>query len=225
MCGRYAISHTAADLQSLFGVVNPDAFADLARYNIAPTQLVPMVYRNREGERSAGNARWGLVPSWVRDPADWKASTFNARSEEVGSKPTFRNAFRRGRVLIPASGFYEWKREGGSKTPYHIRKRSGEPLAFAGLMDVWRDRESDDRLVSCTILTMAADGPVEELHDRMPVMVAKEEFDTWLSHGDPEEALRTVLATVPLGEIELYPVSPAVNSTRNDDPSFIVPLA
>ena len=225
MCGRYAISHTAGDLQSLFDVVNPQDFAVEQRYNIAPTQLVPMVFRNREGERSAGNARWGLVPGWVKNPSDWKASTFNARSEEVANKPTFRNAFKRGRVLIPASGFYEWKREGGSKTPYHIRKRNGEPLAFAGLMDIWRDRESDDRLVSCTILTTASAGPIEELHNRMPVMVAKEEFDTWLSGDDSEAALQEVLASPPLDEIELYPVSSAVNNTRNDDPSFVTPLA
>ena len=224
MCGRYAISHSAADLQSLFDVVNPRDFTVDARYNIAPTQLVPMVFRNREGERSAGNARWGLIPGWVKKPSEWKASTFNARSEEVAGKPTFRNAFKRGRVLVPASGFYEWKREGGTKTPYHIRQRSGEPLAFAGLMDIWRDKESDERLVSCTILTTAAAGPVEELHNRMPVMVDRSEFDDWLSNEDPQEALQQVLSSAPLDEIELYPVDSAVNSTRNDDPSFVVPL-
>lgn len=225
MCGRYAISHSAADLQSLFEVVNPDHLSAQPRYNIAPTQLVPMVFLNREGERSAGNARWGLIPGWVKQPSDWKASTFNARSEEAAGKPTYRNAFKRGRVLIPASGFYEWKREGGAKTPFHIRKSSGEPLAFAGLMDIWRDRESDERLVSCTILTTAAAGPVEQLHDRMPVMVARSEFDSWLSSEDSEEALRRILASAPIDEMELFPVSPAVNSTRNDDPSFVVPLA
>ena len=225
MCGRYAISHTADDLQSLFGVVNPDDFDIDPRYNIAPTQLIPMVFRNRDGERSAGKARWGLVPSWVKSPAEWKASTFNARSEEVAGKPTYRNAFRRGRVLIPASGFYEWKREGSAKTPFHIRRKSGDPLAFAGLMDIWRDRGSDDRLVSCTILTTSSAGPIEELHNRMPVMVDEEEFDTWLSSDDSESALQQVLSNAPLDEIELYPVPSGVNSTRNDDPSFVLPLA
>lgn len=219
------MSHTAADLQLLFGVVNPDDFSSDPRYNIAPTQLVPIVFRNREGKRSTGRARWGLIPSWVGKPSEWRASTFNARREEAASKLTFRQAFKRGRVLIPASGFYEWRREGDAKTPYHVRSREGTPLAFAGLMDIWRDKRSDERLVSCAILTTASEGVLAELHDRMPVVVAPGEFNTWLAEPQSDEALGRVLRSAPLASLELYPVSSAVNSTRNDAPSFVAPLA
>jgi putative SOS response-associated peptidase YedK len=224
MCGRYAFSHTMADLQALFQVANADDLAAAPRYNIAPTQLVPVVFRDPEGTRTAGWARWGLVPHWVGEPSEWRAATFNARSEEVAAKPAFRQAFKRGRVLVPASGFYEWRREGGAKTPYHIRRRDGSPLAFAGLMDVWRDRESDERLVSCAILTTASRGPLLELHDRMPVMVQPDDFEPWLASDRPAEALEHLLAADVTADLEVYRVSALVNSTKNDQADFTLPV-
>jgi putative SOS response-associated peptidase YedK len=224
MCGRYAFTHSVADLQALFDVANPEEFGVEARYNIAPTQPVPIVFRGRDGVRRAGRARWGLVPNWVKSPSEWRAATFNARSEEAPRKPAFRQAFQRGRILVPASGFYEWKRDDGAKTPYHVRARDGSPLAFAGLMDVWRDRNSDERLVSCTVLTTGSRGMLEPLHDRMPVMVAPRLFDTWLEDDDPEAAVEGLVAAAPLDALEMYPVSTEVNSSRGDDPSFTVPI-
>lgn len=225
MCGRYAFSHSTADLQALFDVVNPDELAFEPRYNIAPTQVVPIVFSNREGLRSAGRARWGLIPGWVKDPKEWRASTFNARSEEVASKPTYRNAFKRGRILVPATGFYEWMRNGAEKRPFFIRPRDRTPLAFAGLMDVWRDKQSDERLVSCTILTTAAVGPMTELHSRMPVIVAKDEYEPWLTGDDSSAVLEEVIANMPADRIESYEVDRLVNNTRNDEARCIEPLA
>lgn len=224
MCGRYAFSHSAADLQALFDVINPNVLAAAARYNIAPTQQVTIVFRNREGQRSAGRARWGLIPHWVKDPGQWRAATFNARSEDVEHKPTFRQAFRRGRVLVPASGFYEWKHENGGKTPYHVRAKDGRPLVFAGLMDVWRDKQGGEPLVSCSILTAPSKGRLEDLHRRMPVIVPAREFEAWLSSEEPAAALEQVRAAFEADDLEVYPVTREVNSAREDRPEFIVPL-
>jgi putative SOS response-associated peptidase YedK len=224
MCGRYAFSHSVADMQALFDVANPEQLGGEARYNIAPTQPVNLVFRDREAVRRAGRARWGLVPSWVKDPREWKASTFNARSEDAAVKPTFRQAVRRGRVLIPASGFYEWKRENGAKAPYYVRASDGGPLAFAGLMDVWRGKEGDERLVSCAILTTASAGRLQDLHDRMPVMVPAEEFDDWLGGSDGAAALERIVASGPDRDLEVYRVSTAVNSARDDRPEFSEPV-
>jgi putative SOS response-associated peptidase YedK len=212
-------------MQALFDVSNPEELGQEARYNIAPTQTVTVVFRNREGLRKAGRARWGLIPGWVKNPGEWKASTFMARSEDAAMKPTFRQAFRRGRVLIPASGFYEWRRENGAKAPYHVRAKDGGPLAFAGLMDVWRDRESDERLVSCAVLTTASAGLLRDLHDRMPVMVAPDEFDEWLGGDDGSTPLGRILAAGPARDLEVYRVSQAVNSARDDRPEFSQPVA
>lgn len=224
MCGRYAFSHSLDDLQALFQVVNPEALAGTSSYNIAPTKSVTIVFRSRDGSRKAGRARWGLVPHWVKDPTEWRASTFNARSEDAAKKPTFRQAFRQGRVLVPASGFYEWRREDGVKIPYHVRARGGEPLAFAGLMDVWRSKNSDERLVSCAILTTASSGSLRDLHDRMPVIVPEQEFEHWLSSEEPGEALDRVLGAGGHDDLEVYRVTTEVNSSRDDRPEFIEPV-
>lgn len=210
----------------MFDVVNPEQLSDAGRYNIAPTQKVTMVFRNRAGRRSAGKARWGLIPHWVENPSEWRAATFNARSEDVDRKPTFRQAFKRGRVLVPASGFYEWKREEGGKTPYHVRAKDGCPLAFAGLMDVWRDKQRDDEvLVSCAVLTAPSAGQLEDLHPRMPVIVQPSAFEAWLSSEEPGRALQQVLGAMKTDDLEVYPVSSEVNSARRDRPEFVLPLS
>lgn len=222
MCGRYTIYHGEDELQDLLGVLNAGAWALEPHYNIAPTALVPIVFLSRAGERLAGRARWGLVPRWVDDPAAWRASTFNARSEEAAGKPAFREAFRRGRVLIPASGFYEWQR--GTKVPHHIRLGGGEPFAFAGLMDVWRSRDGARRLVSCTILTTRANDRLAGLHHRMPVIVRPDEYGAWLDREVPPEELGEILQPFPDEAVEAYPVSTDVNSGRGNSPSFIEEL-
>lgn len=225
MCGRYAFTHSLDDLRALFGPLEVGDLASDPRYNVAPTQSVPVVYLDEQGNRRIDTARWGLVPGWVKSPSDWKASTFNARSEDVANKPAFRNAFRRGRVLIPASGFFEWRREGARKQPYYIRRKDGRPLAFAGLMDVWRDQSDDERLVSCTILTTSSRGAIQELHHRMPLFIAADDFQEWLATSEPAVTLERLRDEVPVDDLELYPVTPAVNDARNEDPSFVRPLS
>lgn len=224
MCGRYAFTHSIDDLRALFGPLEVGDLGSEPRYNVAPTQSVPVVSLDEQGSRRIDTARWGLVPGWVKSPSDWKASTFNARSEDVASKPAFRNAFRRGRVLIPTSGFFEWRREGGRKQPYYIRRKDGQPLAFAGLMDVWRDQGGDERLVSCTILTTSSRGVIEELHHRMPLFIAPDDFQEWLATSEPAVTLERLRHEVSVDDLELYPVTQAVNDARNEDPSFVRPL-
>ena len=225
MCGRYGLFHNERRLQGLFDVVNPQAFALEPRYNIAPTSLVPLVFSDRDERRRAGKARWGLVPHWVDSPASWNASTFNARSEEVRDKPTFRDAFRRGRVLIPASGFFEWKRDEGGKTPHFVRSAHHEPLAFAGLMDVWRSDDGRERLVSCTILTTAPNAEMAPLHDRMPVLLHLDDFDLWLDRSASPDDAQELLEPAPDGDLEAFAVSSAVNRVGNDGPGLIEPAS
>jgi putative SOS response-associated peptidase YedK len=165
MCGRYTLHHDSEVLAEHFGV----AFrAFRARYNLAPTEHVRFIFSNYSEQRQAGVAHWGLVPHWSKTGTT-DMPLFNARSETVLEKPAFRNAFIRGRCLIPASGWYEWKWDEGGKQPYYLKPKTDEPLAFAGLFDVWRG-EGDTRLVSCTVLTTAAPKELMWLHERMPVV-------------------------------------------------------
>lgn len=226
MCGRTTLYHDHRDLQLRLGVVNPELFERLEpRYNIAPTERLPVVFRNRRGERQAGLARWGLVPHWAEHPSRWRASSFNARAEGAEEAPTFRTAFRRGRVVVPASGFFEWTRDGaGARRPHYVAAADGGPLLFAGLMDVWRARDGGERLVSASILTTTPNALMRGLHDRMPVLLAPEDLDAWLEPGAPPERLRALLRPAPDDLLRAHPVTPEVNRSGRDDPRFVEPL-
>lgn len=204
MCGRYAL-HSNPDVVALqFGLESLPDFAP--RHNIAPTAEVLIVKRD-----GAALARWGLVPRWSKD-ASIGAKLTNARAETLGEKHSFRDAYHRRRCLIPANGFYEWKRQGALQQPYYVHPADGELFAFAGLWDTWRDMES------CTIVTTEANASVRSIHDRMPVIIAPEHYAGWL-HG--EEGL---LRPAPAGLIRCYPVSPAVNRAANESPGLIAPM-
>ena len=150
---------------------------------------------------------------------------FNARNETVLEKPAFRNAFIRGRCLIPASGWYEWKRDGGSKQPYYLKPHTGEPLAFAGLFDVWRG-EGEKRLVSCTVLTTTAPDELTWLHERAPVVLDYDHYDRWLDRSTPDIAdLSELLRPYPADELEVYPVTPKVNRAGTDEPELLEPVS
>lgn len=219
MCGRYTLYHPPEQLQSLFGAPFPSL---TSHYNIAPTQSVPFVFLDAHEECNAGIAKWGLVPHWVKHPKDFKANLFNARAETASEKPAFRDAFKRGRCLIPSSGFYEWKRTEGGKTPHFIRFADDEPFAFAGLFDVWRDEQAGERLVSCTILTTDPNPLMAELHERMPVIVHLDDYDLWLSREiTRQEDLEDILKPFPDSAMEAYPVSARVNSPRVDEAALI----
>jgi len=217
MCGRYTLYHYEDELDALFAVTG---LATASRYNIAPTQPVPMVRQRDDGSREALNARWGLIPHWVKELQRFKANLFNARSETAGQKPSFRDALRRRRCLLPASGFYEWSGSAGGKRPYYIHRRDGRPLALAGLWSVWAGGEAP--LVSCTILTTRPNAVVAPLHDRMPVIVDPDEFECWLDPTNEDPArLEDLLDPFDDDALEAYPVSRAVGSPAVDRPELI----
>ncbi len=189
MCGRYTLHADKDALARQFGL----DFGEVApRYNLAPTERIRFVFSNASEARQAGFARWGLVPHWSKD-GDTGKPLFNARSETVLKKPAFRDAFARGRRLIPASGWYEWSKvDDGGKQPYHLRMKESGPFAFAGLFDIWRGEEGK-RLVSCTILTTAASDGLGWLHERMPVVLGYDDYDRWLDRSTPDIADLTEL--------------------------------
>jgi putative SOS response-associated peptidase YedK len=213
MCGRFGLFHSSELLSQHFGL----DFGSLEpRYNLAPTQLIPFIFQNADEERQLGRARWSKEGST-------KTPLFNARSETVLEKPAFKTAFIRGRCLIPASGFYEWLRDkDGHKRPYFLKPRADEPMAFAGIFDVWRDAEKRKRLVSCSILTTASSEDLSWLHDRMPAILDYDDYDLWLDRGTPDIAdLRELLKPYPSEELEVYPVGTKVNSARVEGPKLI----
>lgn len=221
MCGRYTLTMPVETLAEEFGVAGP--LPELSpSYNVAPTQEVAAVLVDGD-ERHLEMLRWGLIPSWADDP-QIGSRMINARSETVAEKPSFRGAFRKRRCLIPADGFYEWQRTGNGKQPYYVRAKDGSPFAFAGLWESWgRDGEE---IRSCTILTTEANEIVGEVHHRMPVIVAPENYEVWL---DPDvrdtEWFTALLTPYPAEEMEAYPVSRFVNSPSNDDKRCVEPVA
>ena len=212
MCGRYTL--TIKDFSKHYGV-EQGQLEFTPSYNIAPTQTVPLV-ATLSGERTVTLARWGLIPAWAKRPDDMKANLFNARSETAHEKASFKGPLRYKRAIIPASGFYEWKREGSAKTPYYLELEGDEPIGFAGLYDLWQGE-----LLSCTILTTAPNKLMATLHDRMPVILSPNDYDRWLdpSVTDPDEVQK--LLNPYAGEMHAHPVSRAVNNVRNDGPELV----
>lgn len=219
MCGRYSLICTD-DLGNRFRVYEP-TIARRSRFNVAPSQTMPVVVQREEAELVP--MEWGLVPHWVRDPAA-AHRPINARAETLTERPMFRGLLRQNRCLVPASGFYEWRRDGTRKQPYYLRLRSADLFAFAGLYDVWHDSDGS-ALATYTIITTAPNEIVAPLHDRMPAILAREDEERWVEGGPlgPGE-LREMLAPYPAEEMEAFPVSPRVNSPATDDPSLIAPF-
>jgi putative SOS response-associated peptidase YedK len=227
MCGRYVIISTPEAIRALFGYGEQPNFPP--RYNVAPTQPIPIV-RLADGKRSFTLMRWGLLPSWVKDPKTFPL-LINARGESVLEKPAFRNAMRRRRCLIPTDGFYEWQpRGGGSKQPYLVRAKSdagghAPPLAFAGLYETWSGPNGEE-IDTAAIVTTAANRTLAPIHERMPVFAPKEAFDLWLDCANVEADVAAALIR-PADDnlLEAYPVSPAVNRVANDSPALIAPAS
>jgi putative SOS response-associated peptidase YedK len=221
MCGRYTLTAPVESLAEEFGF---DASSvDLPpNYNVAPTQGVAAVLSGG-GERRLEVLRWGLIPPWADDP-QIGSRMINARAETAPEKPSFRRAFRERRCLIPADGFYEWKRTNGAKQPYYIHMKEGHPFAFAGLWESWKDDDGPE-IRSCTILTTGPNALVGEIHDRMPVILPVGSYGAWLDPEADRDELYGLLAPYLEDEMEAYPVSRFVNSPSNNDPRCIEPAA
>ncbi len=193
------------------------------RYNIAPGQQVAVVRQNHDDLRHLVTMKWGLVPSWAKDPTVGNRM-INARSETVHEKPSFRQAFRSRRCIIPASGFYEWHHTGKKKVPHYFRLHGGSVMSLAGLWEKWKSPQGED-IETCTILTTAANGLVKKFHDRMPVILHSEEFDLWLDRdADDLGRLAELFHPYPADLLTEHPVTLAVNSPGNDKPGCILPL-
>jgi len=221
MCGRYALYGPQSRLREQFGVEPADIDE---RYNIAPSQDAPVVRCGVDGERELMSARWGLLPSWVKEPGKL-AQPINAKVETAGEKPMFRHAFKRSRVLVPASGFYEWVPVAGYKQPYFIRPVGGEALfGFGGLVEHWEGPEGP--VLTFAILTTAANELMRPIHDRMPVIVQPEDYGTWLDPGvtDPQ-LVRQLAGEYPPAAMEVYPVGRAVGNPRAQGPGLVARLS
>ena len=214
MCGRFFLSHSAADVAAHFELAAEPALAP--RYNVAPGQRVPLIRDSPTG-RLLEHAAWAWQPRWA-PPAGPRP--INARSETVAEKPLFRAAFARRRALIPADGFYEWLHRGRSRRPFAIRIREGELFAMAGL---WEPAHDDAAQSSCVILTTAANAPVSGIHDRMPVILPREAYRTWLDPDTRRSALEALLQPCPDEWMTIYPVDSRVNDARRDEVSLIEP--
>jgi putative SOS response-associated peptidase YedK len=216
MCGRYELHTHPAAIALAFGLPMPPSI--VPRYNIAPMQQVPVVRRSQAGLRELVTMRWGLVPRWAKDPSIG-AKMINARSETIAEKPSFRTAFRRHRILLPADGFYEWKQNAaGGKQPIHIGMKDRALFAFAGLAERWLSPEGEV-VDSCTIVTTQSNALLSPLHDRMPVIVALNDYERWLDVATTD--VTDLFTPFPASAMTWYPVSTRVNAVRNDDASLL----
>jgi putative SOS response-associated peptidase YedK len=218
MCGRYSLHANPEVVSLLFGLSGVPAYQP--RYNIAPTMPV-LIVREDGAARVSVMVKWGLVPYWAKDPS-MGARMNNARAESVAEKPSFRDAYRKRRCLIPASGFYEWQELEGkmrgsqAKQPWYIYPREGELFAFAGLWESWNGPGGP--LETCAIITTEPNEVMAPIHERMPVIVAPADYGRWLAGGEG------LLGPCPSSSIAAHPVSKTVNRAANDSPDLIVPL-
>ncbi len=223
MCGRFALHTSAAELAEIFEVDEVVGAPESPSFNTAPTQEVAAVRNSEAGRRQLVKLRWGLVPSWARDPGEI-GTLINARGETLYDRPAFRDSVAGRRCLVPADGFYEWHTEHGLRQPYYIRRRDGRPFAMAGLWDRWTG-PGEPPLESCTIITTDPNDLVGSLHDRMPVILDDEGVRLWL---DPEtrflEDLQPLFRPPPSAVLEAFPVDRRVNRPQVDDAGCIEPI-
>lgn len=226
MCGRYQNRAEKQRIAEAFRVGIPPSFEILPSYNIAPQTDQPIVRLNRDSaERELALLRWGLVPFFAKDPKIGY-STINARAETVTGSPAFREAMKRRRCLVPATGFYEWQKNGNKgKQPWTIELPNGELFAFAGLWDRWKDRTTGSVLETYTIITTDPNELVQPMHDRMPVILSPSDYDRWLDPGDPARPPIDLLRPFPAERMTAWKVSPAVGNTKNDSPDLRIPIS
>lgn len=238
VCGRYALAKDPAALAVEFDVAVPEERL-VPDYNLAPTKSAYIVVDRVVGEgsdlreRTLEAARWGLIPSWAKDPSIG-SKLINARSETLSEKPSFRSAYGKRRCLVPADGYYEWQVLPGAggkpqKQPYFIHRSDGVSLPMAGLYEWWRDRERPDDdpaawRLTFTVITTDADENLAHIHDRMPVMINSADWEAWLSPDTPPADIATLLTREYTAPLESYPVAPLVSNVRNSGPELVIPL-
>lgn len=222
MCGRYALFGPISRYREHFDAQDIEGFEFPPRFNLAPSQRIPVIRQDPDGSRRLVLAQWGLVPAWCKDPTQIQ-HPINAKAETAAIKPMFRDAFRRSRVLIPADVFYEWKPAAGGKQPYAIAMRDGLPFAMAGLLERWNGPSGD--VTSFAILTTDANALVAQIHGRMPAIIRREDYGLWL---DPKVSdipvLQALLSPYPERLMHIYPVSKRVSNPDNEGPDLATPL-
>jgi putative SOS response-associated peptidase YedK len=224
MCGRFTNRAQPEQIRSEFkvGRKNPDIYQP--KYNIAPAQTIQVVFEP-EKERIVTGLKWGLVPAWAKD-SDIGNRMINARAETLTEKPSFREAFKKRRCIIPASGFYEWQKKGSAaKQPFYFYLPEKEVFGFAGLWEEWINKETGDVLETCIIITTEANEVLKPVHDRMPVILQAADYDEWLdSRENNTEKLQRLLAPYPAKDMSSHAVSRSVNIPDADSPELIEPL-
>lgn len=224
MCGRFTNRYTWREIKELYDLTTPYLTSNFPpRYNIAPTQKSFVVRLAKDGSRELAELKWGLIPSWSKDDKG-AVRMINARAETAASLPTYRAAFKARPCLVVADGFYEWKKLGPKRQPYFIARKDGKPFAFAGLWEWWRPKDAPPEsagIESFTILTTEPNELTAQVHNRMPLMLAPEDFASWLGTPDDRAAL---LRPFPADDMEMWPVTPAVGNVKNTGAELIEPI-
>jgi putative SOS response-associated peptidase YedK len=224
MCGRYRRTTQQEELARRYKIPIPVQTDLPISWNIAPSQDVLAIrYNGETGQRSLDALRWGLIPSWAKDEKI-AFKTINARMETVETAPSYRSAFKKRRCLIPADGFYEWRRHGGPKAPFSIGMKDDRPFVFAGLWEGWKAPASNVWLRTCTIITTEANELVAQIHDRMPVILPEQFHAAWLGQSQVAD-LKALLRPFPADEMKMFEISPRVNSARNNDAEILRPVS
>ena len=224
MCGRFTNNAKPEQIEKEFKVGKKNANLFQPRYNIAPAQMIDVAFE-LENERVLSRLKWGLVPSWLKDATTSKG-LINARAETIAEKPSFREAFKSRRCIIPASGFYEWQKKGmGAKQPFYFYLKEKEVFGFAGLWKSWVDKSTGEELETCTIITTEANEVLKPVHDRMPVILRPKSYDEWLDAKVKDtEKLRKLLVPYPSDEMSSHAVSKSVNIPDSDSDELIKPM-
>jgi putative SOS response-associated peptidase YedK len=227
MCGRYGRRADKQRIAEWMQTHDTNVFDDTLiapSFNVAPQTFQPVVRLNQEGQRELTMMRWGLVPYWSKD-GKMTFSTINAKAETVAKSPTYREAWKRRRCLIPAEWFYEWQKpDEKTKPPYAISLKDDSMFAFAGLWESWKNKESGERLNTYTIMTTDSNQLVEPIHNRMPVILSKRDYERWMAPADPAHLPVDLLKPYPAEEMKAWKISRAVGNVRNDDPELITPI-
>ena len=234
MCGRYALNISGDDLALEYSANNPNSSYVASNWNISPTTTIPFISESKNGSttRAINLASWGLIPSWAKDSSR-QVNAINARVETVSEKPTFREAFKSRRCLVPVSGYYEWATELGQyrpKQPFYISNKNNKTLAIAGIYEEWINPESNQPLTTAAIITRSAVGVVAPIHNRMPVILPRQLWDTWLnpdqlSKSEVADYLKLIDLPKPDEQLRFWPVTDEVNNARNSGPALAHPIA